>query len=311
MKRIKDNNLFLLLGIGIVFFFSSAIGIYYFYWPLWFKIQEKKMLSDDMTTKAITSEAVSKKGKRAIKYINKWLMSNDIKLIKSACLVLEKMEYDIWKPLLPGLERNLDRDQSELTDAVARVLCNVKPHWEWEKYYKNNSIRLRNLLCYRLKYGKNISFRLEAADMLGRLNDTQASLCLIDSLLNDDDDRVRCGAVKALRINANRKIVNALITTLINDSSKNVKLEAMRILSIINDKRAIKPLIKVVNKEPDHNLQREAIIALEKIGDISAVKAIITVLKDNKGADVKRAAAFFLGRFENEYAIELLITQVD
>jgi hypothetical protein len=74
----------------------------------------------DLEEKAVSRLAAG--GKEVIPYVRGLLQSEDDVKVAHGCKVLEEMEGDAWKELLPEIERILDGKPSHKTDAAAELI---------------------------------------------------------------------------------------------------------------------------------------------------------------------------------------------
>jgi HEAT repeat protein len=333
------NKLFLKLGIGIVVVFGLLLAGFYVYEPIWFKVQEWRLDSDDVATREVAAKAIAEEGKWAFPYIKKWLGSLSDARIIGACLVLEKMKGNTWKDALDELERILQGSPSKITHAAAAVIHKKKyacgPNegelLEWY-HFQNNPAAKRNICLYILTqetdyYWRYLSamglsecgdthaviplinalendeselVRHQAAEALGSIRDVRVVEPLITALKNDSDCRVRWYAAGALGRIGGPSVVEPLITALKNDSDFKVRTWAVMALSKIEDGRVFEPLLAALENDPDCAVRRQAAWELDEISDKRAVPSFINALNKDPDSHVRQTAAIALVRFEDE-----------
>ena len=146
------------------------------------------------------------------------------------------------------------------------------------------------------------SIRQNAADALGKLNDTRAIDPLIQAL-KDNDFLVRLNAANALG-NIGKPAVEPLIRAL-KDNDFLVRYNAAWALGKINDARAVEPLILAL-KDDNSTVRSNAAFALGNLNDTDALNPLIQAL-DDEDAHVRAGAAWSLGNAKDKRAVDPLI----
>jgi hypothetical protein len=120
------NIFFLKLAIGIVVLFGLFHIGYFLYEPVWFKIQEQRLRSDDPATVESTAAAIAEKSKTAIPRIRDWLLSQDDLLSAGACCVLIKIEKQSWSFLLPEVVALFNSERKKPREAAEKLLRKIE-----------------------------------------------------------------------------------------------------------------------------------------------------------------------------------------
>jgi hypothetical protein len=265
--------------------------------PPWYRAHESRLISDDAAERGAAVEALAAEGERAMPLVQEWLRSQRDDYIIGACLVLEKMEGDVWKKALPELEEILQGSPSARTNAAAAVVyrknyaCECKlsivestgdvpivfiEGISWKHYSDDPAIK-RNICLFIIESESNQDIRSVAVAELS-FTDSLAVAPLIAVLKNDSKSCLHSAAAYALGIIGDKKAVEPLIKAL-NDTVSDVRWGAASALGKINDARAVAPLIKVLADE-DSFVRRAAVEALGEIRNKSAIAPLIEALKD-------------------------------
>jgi HEAT repeat protein len=343
------NSFFLKLGIAIVAGFGLLLAGFYVYEPVWFKIQEYRLLSDDPATRDSAASAIAEKGKSAIPRVRKWLKSPNDNLVIGACKVLENMSGVDWIDSLPEIETILATAYSVKTNVVAELLFQKDAVWEiepstahkWKRY--NDNARLKTNLClyamlnldyepyreiarfelYNLGDGRlikplvdalehgNAKIRTDATMILGSIGDKRAVLPLISSVVNDSDVVAVSHAIMALGDIGDNRAIPTLLDKIANDADGIVRSDSAIALGKIRDLNVVPSLISSLEKDSDPWVRRNAIDALGELADNRAVTVLINTLESDTNTDVRWMAAYALFQIGDNRAIEPLIQALE
>ncbi|TET39513.1 MAG: hypothetical protein E3J72_00360 [Planctomycetota bacterium] len=296
------------LGLGIVLVFGLLILGMILYEPVWYKIQVGRLASDNPSVRESTAKKIAAEGEKAMPYLKRWLNSESGKGVTAACLVLEKMDADMWQQCLPDILKILRGPTSEITDTASALVYDLgyacDENLSWRNFWDEPTVR-RNICIYILKSGKNETLRATAASLLGRIGDGRAVTFLLKALSSDGDPDVRKCAARALGAIGRNCPVKPLILAL--DRDPKVRGCVVDILGKIDDPRVVEPLIKVVRNEPDWQLRRSAAEALGEIRDKRAVEPLCAALSADNNSNVRDAAAEALGRIGDPEAMAPLV----
>jgi hypothetical protein len=232
------KNLHLKLGIGIIVVFGALIAGFYLHEPLWFKIQEWRLVSDNVLTREAAAKSVADKGGPARPYIEKWLGLSSPLLVASACEVLKNTEGDFWKDYIEQLEKILGGPPSAMTDAVAALMLHHgfkqthDGHGNTKYSFlsdKNLDAKKRNIFIY-LSKSDDESVRKEMVSELPFYEDAYAEQRLLDMLRTDPSVEVRKEVVSAIRRSFLKNAdlcLKAMSKALESDPEPEVRLEVI------------------------------------------------------------------------------------
>ncbi len=139
--------------------------------------------------------------------------------------------------------------------------------------------------------------RSVAVESLGHLKDVRSVPALMDSLVRDQDKRVRLGAAIALGEIGQKKAAKPLTRALLDDVDPLVRMYAAAALGNIGDKSpaTIEALIRAL-RDPEVDVIRNAIGALTKLKAGEAVEPYLSGLATTHANKyVREDAAFSLG----------------
>jgi hypothetical protein len=314
-----DRGFFLKLLIGILAGFGLLMAGFCVYEPVWFKIQEWRLQSDDPATVESAASAIAEKGIRAIPQIRKWLKSPYDRSVIRSCKVLEKMSGDLWQEALPDLENILEGAPSIKTDAAAALLfvknsaCEINDgfgnfvFWK-DKYYSNYPIR-RNICLYVLNNSKDENWRSTVAVFLrNSINDFSIVQPLFNVLVNDSDPFVRSEIAETLGLIGDTRAVIPLINTLNTDPDSMVREAAAESIGRIGDMRAMDHLICAAEKDKDNDTRQASVWALCFLNNVDAVPPIVKIMLNESDNDVRWMAIQALGRMGDLRAVEPLLS---
>ncbi len=312
-------NLSLKIAIGIIVVFGVLMLGMALYLPAWYRIQCRRLSSDNAAARKAAVEAVAARGGESIPYIREWLKSPYDKRVVSACAVLEKMDGDTWKQTLPELEKILDRPHSDVTDAAAGVF--IQHDFHWDKRYNCNPRRLTSIFAYLLFASKeNISYPV-AKKSLQRLNKIEKLNHYafdVPVLFCSDQDRnsgttyevcwyLHGYSAVAIGILADSNALKLLLIALKYQKDLITAPASAYALGVLGDRRAIEPLILALeNNSNFYYLRQFAVYALSEIGGNRAVKQLISTLENDSNSVVRGSAAYALGRIGDNCAVEPL-----
>jgi hypothetical protein len=220
-----NRGFFIKLTIAIVAGFGLLLAGFHVYWPVWFKIQEYRLMSDDPATMASAASAIAEKGKFAIPRIQKWLESPSDRLVIGACKALENMSGDLWQETIPELFSILKRRPDECSDAAAALLISKGLNGDdfcdhlYHRYsfgYEPatldfslesdggavtihvNAAESCGMLAYLIKSGEYEHTRAGAAYTLGLINPRRAKKRLMEAIGAERNPPVRACAAYAI-----------------------------------------------------------------------------------------------------------------
>jgi HEAT repeat protein len=312
------NVFFLKLGIGIVAGFGLLLAGFYVYEPVWFKIQEYRLLSDDPATRDSAAAAIAEKGEIAIPFVRKWLGSESDKLVIGACKALENMSGDEWKEVFPQIESVLKNAHSEITDSAAAVLWKKNVIGDLDEFnivwgnYNYTPVIKKNICLYILTVPHESMWHQSAFQYFCIRGDRTVVPELLRILETSPKEFDRHGPIKALGMIGDKRAVEPLINTLKNDSGVHPREYAAIALGQIGDIRAIEPLIATLENQQSALSTRESTAwVLGVLNDSRAIPALINSMEKDNNSNVKAFAAFALASFpENEMITNALKSEV-
>lgn len=154
-----------------------------------------------------------------------------------------------------------------------------------------------------LRPGGDACVRAEAAIALGRMVDASARAEL-RMLVAAEDPQTRVRAAVSLGRLRDRHAVPGLIEALYIGQDDYERQEAVRWLGRLRDPRAVEPLLEVL---PEMRTRYLVPIAVGTIGDRRAYEALLEVLSDDTHANVRDAAAEGLGLLGDPRAIAPIV----
>jgi hypothetical protein len=316
-------NFHLKLGIGIVLVFGLLLVGFVLYEPVWFKVQEWRLVSEDAATREAAAKTVAGKGKKSIPYIIKWLKFCDDRLFFGACVAIGYLEDESWNLVVPAMTRTLKAPPSERTNALVTILNKRKYIFDkidfdpkqydapcrlpW-KHFSKESIVKRNICISFLLYKKDWLVRRCAAGELGYIKDYYSIDALISCLSKDEYGPVREICAWSLGNIKNAKAVPLLLEVLKNDPYSRTRIAAAAALGGIGDNQSVDQLISALQGNNSCiNMRANAAIALGKIGDNRALSPLITILQNDNDSFVRRCTADALGMIGDMHVIIPLI----
>jgi HEAT repeat protein len=306
-----NRGFFLKLVIGIVAGFGLLTAGFYVYEPVWFKIQEYRLMSDDPATVQSAARAIAEKGKSAIPRIRNWLKSPSDRLVIGACKALENMSGDTWQEVLPELEIILKGKNQSRDDASASVIfikeyacfiddAGISGPLRWKHYQEDKEIRFK-ILHYILSNIDETYWIINAIEELRLLGDNRAVLPLIKILESNSDLNIRYLTVLALCDFVDKRAIPTLIKSLKLDPESIVRAEAATALNI-GGAQAVFPLIEALENDSSPIVRSSAAFALGIIGDKNAVIPLINALDKDANAEVRMRSAESLNKFRDDRA---------
>lgn len=145
--------------------------------------------------------------------------------------------------------------------------------------------------------------RQNAAKALGNLGDEDAVDSLVESL-KDDDELVKENAIEALLELGDERVIETMITLLKSENMK-IKINIIEKFRRLRDKLVVEPLIAELGDSNTH-IKHRIINALGHIGDKCAVKPIIKELEEGEEQN-KVEAIVALGNIGDKQAVLPLI----
>ncbi len=300
-------NFHLKLGICIVLVFGLLLAGFALYEPVWFKYYEWRLQSDDTATRDAAAAAITDKGEKAIPYVKKWLHSANDNLVNSACLLLEKMDGDIWKQALPELKLLIGKDYySKKVAAAASLICMKKygfkitvnnfMHEEaYEWYDFNNNARSRiNISIFILSNLKSeVELQIFACRTLGATGDRSGVPYLIEIFESDSDYFLEEEVFWALGLIGGKRAESAVLKVLLRNVNKLEGTEdddiesivrAINTLGSVGGRPSVEALLKIIKRMYDikriydMDICNAAFGALGVIGDSLAVEPLLELL---------------------------------
>lgn len=261
----KSINLKLVVSILVIF--GLLILGYVLYEPVWWRVQEARLCSDDAATRQTAAKAVAAKGGSAIPHIKEWLKSENDRGVVGACMVLEVMEAGTSLESLPELQHLLANSIEPCikTDAAAWVI--LKKDRNWNAECKNNPNLYLMLYAAmseadesRLSYPQSKTTAMEMDVVL-------FGYMPYHDLANNRESciAIRCMAAARLGELGDRRATSRLISVLQKDISECVRAYAAWALGNLNDSRIISTLISIIRKGNKKHVQAHSAIALDRL----------------------------------------------
>ncbi|MBI5723715.1 MAG: HEAT repeat domain-containing protein [Planctomycetes bacterium] len=122
------------------------------------------------------------------------------------------------------------------------------------------------------------------------------------SLMNDENDKVRCTVVQFSWVGDDR-MIELLLQALQKDSDRDVRMHSATILGSLGEKRAIDPLIFALQNDKDAAVRETAIFVLSRLDGKRAVEPLMHVLQNDQNCWVRYWASAFLGELGDPQAI--------
>jgi HEAT repeat protein len=298
------NTFFLKLGIAIVAGFGLLLAGFYVYEPVWFKIQEYRLLSDDPATVDYAASAIAEKGRKAYPYISKWLNSESEPHIINACKILAACGDNAFLNFIPQLEAILSGPAGSKIESVVDVLTDKKNRFiyfkgylgkmEWGKW-KDNAVIKRNICVSLLKPAREESWRNAASEELIQAGNFTSVLPLIEVLESDVEPLVRSNAAEALGNIGDRRAIVPLIKALENDSDILVRRKAADALDKFRDKRAVPAIIAALFKENDSEFRRCLADNLFALDRTAAAEPFIKIYETDKDETLRSRVFEMMG----------------
>jgi HEAT repeat protein len=300
------------LAIGIVAVFGMLLIGMALYWPLWYRIQGNRLESDNPATRESAIDALADRGEYAIPHIRKWLGYSSIARVTGACLVLEEMEGNTWKAVLPKLEAILQGEPSDKIHAAASVL--EKHEFPWKKQYKSSPSIITNMWFYHFIHDKDPSSETgswKAAYKIGRIGGARALLIFGKVLRESKDEDVRSVAASMLEMIRGPVSAGILIEAVRKDQSTDVRMSALCSIREIGGPSLIEPLIEALQKDPDNDVREYIVEALGEIGDERAVGPLLKLLEKEQDFHFCRNVLDALGKIGSTSAVKPLVLQLE
>jgi hypothetical protein len=302
-------GLHLKLAIGIVVVFGLLLLGFLVYEPVWFKVQEWRLLSDDLSTIDAAANAVAGKGKRAIPYIRKWLRFGGNARINYACLTLDKMQGNTWEKALLELEEILSGDSSG-KNTVAKFFYKkgwfCEPDGTWKvswKHFRGEPAAKRNLCNYVLANEKDQEKRRIATLALSYIDSSRCDDVVYKVLKNDPYFMVRAHAVWVLSKTSFQRAEKAMARAALCDSNEYVRGNAVWTLSRIGTPDAWKCILEVIDNDNSDAVREWAAASLSELREKKADKPLIRILKTDKSPRIRFFALEGLGMTGDERAL--------
>jgi HEAT repeat protein len=304
----------------VVVFGLLHVG-FYLYEPMWFKIQEYRLLSDDPATVKDAEISIAGKGTRSSEKIRKWLKSPIERLNDCALNILDNMPGADADEFLPELEIFLSEVSSDRAQKAADLVYNHSsflykvineegiPISPIEKHLTSKNAKTA-MLIFKLAPDSWEYVRIHIADKLGEIGDKRAVEPLIYALLNDDEN-VSISAAKSLGALGDARAVDALIKTLEKHWSYQLRGYIAVALARIGGPRVYEPLIRALEKDEDWFVRIFAVNALGALNDNRAVIPLIHTFENDSYPLVRIWAAGALGRFKDRRAVEPLLNVLE
>jgi len=157
--------------------------------------------------------------------------------------------------------------------------------------------------------------RAKAVSALGRKRNPKYASDLIKILKEDDNQKVRLEAIKALERIKSKEAVPALISATCDFDSR-IKRKAIWALGEIGDSRAASSLTNSLN-DVETEICREAVFAIEKLGvygeelkDTWVVQSLVSVIR-NPYSDIQKEAAWALREIGDKAAVPGLLQTLE
>jgi len=297
------------LGLGVILLFAVVMAAALSYMPLRYKWISSQLMSNDPALQKKAASSIKSDGVRAVPHLEDWLESGNDRLVIATCRALGEVDQDILKKFDKVLDRLLDGKPSPLTDAAAAVF--EQRTNDWMNRYDNDTVRTRNMYCYRLRYHMSWKVRKNAAQALGHMEDPGGIPRLIEATTKEEEANVRQSVVWALGELGDYRGVKPLLDALAFDKDEDVRRLSNDSIYKIKDPRSFDTLILALSDHKHPKARETAAHRLLALENKLAVPALLNTLKNDSDGSVRSSAAFTLGLLKDKRAILPLIAALE
>ena len=245
--------------------------------------------------------------------INAIIQDKDNLVRTRAIYSLGKLGYkEALEPLIDILSDNDWNIQQEAIDSLGRlgyedavepllkILEEKQKIKQFGNEYKDQITLVEGFLQWNLS--------LHAASALYQLHHESGLKYLIETLKNDDKNKIMFAALALGKLREKKAVEPLLLVIKENENYPEVIYKAIEVLGQLGDSKAVEPLTQIL-KGKNWHYAPSAADALGNLGDTKAVEELINSL-DDKREEKKIAAAIALGKIGDKRAVKPLIKKL-